>query len=317
MKPMTTALAALVLLAGCGGNPFDGSGGTTPAPVTPPVTPPVVPPTDPSQASTHPELAKSLKAIAYNPSAQTLTVTLDGIDATPVAITFTRRPDLDRPGYEAYSWQETGLTRSHLAMVAIGSSQAVAAGVSDGGQFGIHFGGNNYARTAVIDTFTKPATGLFSYTGSYAGVFVPGSATTPGLPPAFQPTLPYRVVGDVLVNASFADSRVDGGITNRVIIDDTGATLLQLESVQMQATRIEDDGRFLGEAFIAGDLPGQNAQPARAGSYGGIFAGAGATDVAGAIVINPIRGENLIWEYGGFALPRCGEPGAGPLCALQ
>ena len=46
----------------------------------------------------------------------------------------------------------------------------------------------------------------------------------------------------------------------------------------------------------------------------GLFGGRGATDVGGTLVINPIAGQNGIWEYGAFTLPRCDTAGASPLC---
>ena len=312
MNMKRAAPLALVLLAACSGNPLGvtdpGGGG------------------DPGTSSAVPAaIAVNLKAIAYNPTANgglgSLSVTLDGVDASPVVATFVRNAALDVNGYRAYTYQESGLQRSHLALVAEnarGNLQAEA--VSDGGQFGHHFGGGNYAR---IDTYSQPSTGLFSYTGSYAGVFVPGAATTPGLPPALQPSLPYRVEGDVLINGSFADARVNGGVTNRKVIDDTGATLLLLESLNLVPTAIASDGRFLGDVELHGDVRDSAGNltapqtPQAAGKYGGLFGGLQATDVAGALVINPIRAQNDIFEYGTFNLPRCGTAGAGPLCALE
>ena len=307
---------ALLLLAACDGNLIgagdgsgggggDGGGGGGGGGGVP--TEPVVPAA----------VAVNLKAITYSAAGGgTLLVTLDGLDATDSTAAFVRTPGLDTNGYQAFVYQETGLQRSHLALVKTNANgNLIATAVSDGGQFGFHFGGNSFAR---LDTFTRPTVGLFSYTGSYAGVFVPGGSATPALPPTFQPTLPYRVEGDILINASFADNRVNGGITNRVIVNDSGAVLLPLESLNLAPATIDADGRFLGEVQLSGDPPGEDPTEATgAGSYAGLFGGLGATDIAGALVINPIRNESLIWEYGAWNLPRCGTAGEGPLCALQ
>lgn len=299
MKMKHLAPLALVLLAACGGNPIGagngggGGDGGGPDPVTDvPV-----------------EVAANLKAISYDPVGDTLTISLDNPGASPLNAQFTRTPGLDVNGYDAYVYQETGLLRSHLALVkenARGNLQAAA--VSDGGQFNYRFGGGSFVR---IDTYTQPTTGVFSYTGSYAGVFVPGNSASPALPDSFEPITPYRVAGDILVNGSFTTNIVEGGVTGRQVLDDNGNAVLDLTDIVLKNTTIDSDGRFLGDVEFTGE-PGTSI-----GNYAGAFGGAGATDVAGALLINPISGESGIWEFGVWNLPACGTAGEGPLCALQ
>lgn len=296
MKMKLLAPLALFLLAACDGNPLGaGNGGGTP---------------DPDPVTDVPvEVAANLKAISYDAAGDTLTISLDNPGASPLNAQFTRTPSLDVNGYDAYVYQETGLLRSHLALVkenARGNLQASA--VSDGGQFNYRFGGGSFVR---IDTYTQPTTGVFSYTGSYAGVFVPGSRPSPALPDSFQPTTPYRVQGDILLNGSFTTDIVEGGITGRQVLDDGGVAVIDLADVVLRNSTIDSDGRFLGEVEFDG-APGQSI-----GNYAGAFGGDGATDVAGALLINPIEGENGIWEFGVWNLPACGTAGEGPLCALQ
>lgn len=300
-----SALWALILLAGCSGNPIGtagggggggGGGGTTD----------IVPV----------EVAKNLRAITYDPTgAGTLKVNMDGLTASPLVATFVRAPTLDVAGYRAFTYQETGLQRSHLALVSENARGNLEAGVvADGGQFNRHFGGGRFAR---VDTFSRPTvrqgveTGQFSYAGTYAGVFLPGpnSDTSPQLPDGLQPNVPLRTQGDVLINANFANDLVNGGVENRVLLDDKGAVLTALDGITFPATAIDSDGQFLG------DVEFQGKPDTSIGSVGGIFGGIGASDVAGVIVINPISGNNGIWEYGVFNLPRCDLAGASPICA--
>jgi hypothetical protein len=262
------------------------------------------------------EVAKNLRAINYDPTGPgTLKVNMDGLTASPLVATFVRAPKLDIAGYRAFTYQETGLQRSHLALVSENARGNLEAGVvADGGQFNRHFGGGHFAR---VDTFTRPTvragveTGQFSYAGTYAGVFLPGdlSTTSPQLPDGLQPNVPLRTQGDALINANFANDLVNGGVANRVLLDDKGAQIAQLDGITFPATAIDSNGQFLGDVEFQGK-PGTSI-----GDVGGIFGGTGASDVAGVIVINPISGNGDIWEYGVFNLPRCDLAGASPICA--
>lgn len=306
-------MALASALAGCtSGAPF--SNPVDPVDPTTPVNPLAVP-TD---------IAKNLRSITYDPSGGgKLKVNLEGLTASAQTATFVRNTTLDIEGYRAFTYQETGLQRTHLALVSDSLRGTVRTGVvADGGQFNQHYGGGTYSR---IDMYRPPAiregveTGQFSYAGTYAGVFLPGEATHPTLPPGLTPYKPYRVRGDTLINANFANDLVNGGVENRWLLDDSGARIDfnadgvvddgdKLKAIVFRANAIDDNGMFLGDVEILG------APDSPIGSYGGMFGGVGATDIGGAIVINPIAGNRGTWEYGVFNLPRCDLAGASPLC---
>lgn len=262
------------------------------------------------------EVARNLRAISYDPAGKgTLTVDMDGLVGSPQGVKFVRTAKLDIEGYEAFTYQETNLQRSHLALVSVNKRGNLQAGVvADGGQFGRHFGGGHFAR---IDVYTPPTikpgveTGQFSYAGTYAGVFVTGPTeetnVNAGLPDLILPGHNYRTTGTALINASFANNKVNGGVGNRELLDDKGRKVLDLAAINFPATDIDAEGQFLGAVEFTEDN-------SSAGSVAGIFGGKGASDVAGAIVINPIPGEDGIWEYGTFNLPRCDLAGSSPLC---
>ena len=303
MAHLKTALCALTLLAGCSGNPIDyGSGGGGGGGTDDPETPAVV--------------AGDLRAITFNPSgAGTLTVDMNGLVASGQTADFVRRTNLDIAGYRAFTYQETGLQRTHLALVSVNARGTLEAGVvADGGQFNRRFGGGNFSR---IDSFSRPTvregveTGQFSYAGTYAGVFVAAgdSITSPQLPPGLAPGVPLRVRGTALINANFANDLVNGGVENRVILSDTGTVVLNLDAITFPSMEIDDSGGFLGPVEFDGE-PYQSI-----GDVAGEFGGTGASDVAGVLIINPIPGNDSLWEYGVFNLPRCDLAGASPICS--
>lgn len=295
------SLAALLLLAACGGSPWvatddDDDDGTTDSTTAVPAA-----------------VKVNLRSMTYNPdNGGTLKVNLKGLQSSPAQVTFTRDSTRDVGGYRAFTYQETGLQRKYLALVrdnARGNLRVMA--VADGGQFNRHFGGTTFAR---IDAFTRPNVssgteeGQFSYAGTYAGVFVPGEPANTTLPTSLQPNQPATVTGSALINANFANDQVNGGVTNRWVLDSSGNRVLRLENIAFPATEINAGGRFVGDVEFSGE------PDASIGTVAGLFGGRGATDIAGTLVINPISGEDNIWEYGVFTLPRCDTAGASPLC---
>jgi hypothetical protein len=269
MAHMKTALWAMVLLAGCGGNPIDdgidGGGGGGDG--------------EGSQDVVPEEVAVNLREISYDPSGSgTLQVNMDGLVASPLVAEFVRVPGLDVLGYRAFTYQETGLQRSHLALVSENARGNLQAGVvADGGQFNRHFGGGHFAR---IDTFTRPPvrqgveTGEFSYVGTYAGVFLPGpqSNAIPGLPDGLAPNVPLRTRGAALINANFANDLVNGGVDLRQLLADDGTVLTELTGITFPSMEIDENGQFLGEVEFEG------APDLSIGSVGGIFGGREASD---------------------------------------
>ena len=313
------AVMSLVALAACGGNPWlevdsgGGDGGSTGT---------VVPE----------KLSKQLKSISYSSSdGGQLRVDLTGLISSGKYTNFTRQPALDVPAsgsgqnaYQAFVYQENGAQRAYLAYVATNArGNLIATVTSDGGQFNTHNAGGNFAQ---ISSFTRPTnaggepTGLFSYAGNYAGIFVPGEWVDNGLPPALGPARPWSVAGQAQINASFSQNIVEGGIVNRRLFDSDGNQIVSirlnttvidttsLADLALIQTTIDSNGQFIGDVEYAGK-PGSGA-----GDYGGVFGGLNASDVAGVLVINPISGQSGVWEYGAFNLPRCDMAGASPIC---
>jgi hypothetical protein len=239
-------------------------------------------------------LAQDLQEAVYDPATQTLRIRLASLDASPLTATYTRAPGLDVAGYEAYVVQETTLQRKFVALFKSSERGTVQAGVvADGGQFNRYFGGGTYSR---LDLFTMPESGLASYVGSYGGLITLNNPD--------DPAAPMRTTGTIFVNADFTDMAVNGGIYDRSIVE-TGDALAALALV---VTDIDDDGTFRGDIQFAGD-PRKTI-----GSYGGLFGGTEASDLAGVLVVRPIEGEDFIVEHGAFVLPKCGTTGDSPLC---
>lgn len=291
---LTGAMVACLFLTGCGGeNPFvddDTTGGDIPSDIPD-------------------AILNDLGSFTYDPVSQTLTITGLTLEADPITATYNRRPGLDRGGYEAYTSQESSLNRHATAYVRdVNGTRAVV--VLTGPQFGTYFGGAAYSRTSSFDPPAVTATtGLASYAGQYVGLFNASGdggdllPVDPSVPVELLPTQAAEVTGTILVNADFGDNSVEGRITDRVLVDAPG---IVLEDLDLAATAITGDGGFSGNVQ-------QNNQTR--GSYAGIFGGAQAGEVAGALFaqnhVSTVTDEE---EFGIFVLVQCGQPGADPLC---
>ncbi len=310
------AMFAALLVAGCSGNPWiEPTDGETPDNGTP---------SNPLAVTVPPEVAVNLKSIAYSSSnGGSLTVNLDGLGGGPTSVPFKRAKSLDIAGYQAYSYQGSALLRKHLAYVATSKRGNILAAVdADGGQFNRKHGGGTFQR---LKPYAPPVAssandyGEFSYAGTYAGVFLPGPATSKDLPPGLSPYTPMPVRGDILITGNFADNLIDGGVDNRYIYTYKGKKFDfngdgkvnsddQLLAITFAETKIAADGTFLGDV----EFFGKPKSPI--GAFGGLFGGVGATDVAGVTEFNPVEGNTGIWEYGVFNLPKCGTAGQAKLC---
>lgn len=234
-------------------------------------------------------LAQNVEKITYDANAQTLTVKLSGLDSNSSEATYNRNAALDVNGYLAYDIQETSAQRRFVALVKQSARGTVMASVvSDTGQFNRYFGGGYYSR---VDAYSIPASGLATYIGSYAGVMNQSDGAG----------APLRTQGSVTLNADFTDSLVNGAVTGRSTSAGTA-----LDDIVLTAATIDANGEFLGDVEFT-DLTG-------IGKYGGLFGGTDASDVAGVLVINPIAGEETLWEHGAFVLPRCGTSGDAATC---
>lgn len=324
MKSLQLLVLAPFLLAACDGNPFGNA--------------PDVPPDTGGGGGTVPaEVARDMTAVSYVNGV--LKINMQGISSSGEFATFTRAASLDitnaagGPDYQAYVYQETDLTRSYLAYVATNErGNLLAVSSSDGGQFNQNNGGGQYVR---LTEYTKPTLGtgpeqgLFSYAGTYAGIFVPGDFAdgSDPRPPSLRPVEPWVTEGVVQINGDFQHSMVEGGITNRKIYDQDGNRVRSIEvpstdgitpptvidvtflpDLALRETAIDENGEFLGSVEFSG-TPGEVV-----GDYAGAFGGLQASDVAGVLWLNPITGQTGISEYGVFNLPRCDLAGASPLC---
>lgn len=321
MLAVRTAIFACLALAACDGNPFVKE----------------VPVTDGAVSEVPQQVANDMNAFSFADGV--LKIDMQGVSSSGRLATYTRAPSLDlasdtgNPGYEAYVYQDTAKTRAYLAYVARNArGNLLAVSSADGGQFNEHNYGGRFVQ---LTAFTRPVTtdapesGLFTYLGSYVGIFSPGeySDRSDSRPPELRPAEPWQVRGTAQINGDFAHGMVEGGITNRqlftqdgaqvtgVVIDDGDPTTddqaidtTTLRALVLRETSITEDGRFLGDVEYYGAPDGDQ------GDYAGAFGGNGATDVAGVLWVHPIEGQTGIWESGTFNLPRCDLPGSSAIC---
>lgn len=291
---IAAALASTVGLSACSGNPFPvDDGGTTP------------------DSGIPEEIAGDVTDVAYDPTNQVLVVSGQGLDNTPYQATYVRKPALDRNGYEAYTSQDKPLGRHHTAYVKdIDGARATI--VMAGGQFGHVFAGGHYARTG---DYSPPdvsqAGGLVQYAGKYVGLLnAPGDGgdllpVAPGTPNEIRPSQAAEITGDIIISADFADNVVDGLVYNRVVVDDPNTAPTDLE---LADGVIAEDGSFTGAVQ-------QNNGQDTAGAFGGIFAGSGASAVAGSLFSSDHIDEyDNEFEHGLFVLSQCGSANADPVC---
>lgn len=284
--------AALSALSACsGGNPFE-------QPDTPEVGPVTVPE----------DIASDLESFSYDPVNQTLTVTGLTLDDTPVASTYRRRPNLDVPGYEAYTQQNGSLDRHVTAYVR--ERDGVVAGIAvTGGQFDSFFGGGTYSRTGGFDPAGNGQTGgVVSYAGEYVGLLNAGTLgpdllpVAPGTPDDIRPRQSAEVTGRIFINADFTDNSVNGRIFQRRIPDIDR----DIENVDLAPGTIAANGSFTGSL---------DQGTSSVGSYAGVFGGPNSSAVGGALRAEGHIGFNSdLIEHGAFVLAQCGTPGASPIC---
>ncbi|MFA5582067.1 MAG: hypothetical protein WDA25_08970 [Paracoccaceae bacterium] len=303
-------LAALSLLIACGSsNPLDGSDVTPPSDETAEVPDDQV--IDEVVFNLLPEsIGGNLKRITFDPTAEVLRVDMEALDASPALATYLRSDALDFNDFLAYAVNEGALHRTFTALARQSDRGTVlAAVVADGGQFNRRFGGGYYARLVPLtipEATDLPNSNLVSYAGHYVGLLTPGVANpNPNIPPEVSTSNNHRVSGQILIDASFSDMAVNGGIYNRQVVE-TGEAL---EPIALTFTEIRADGSFLGTVEF------MQATTDQIGNYGGTFAGPDASDVAGVLLINPVRNAEGIWENGAFVLGKCGLAGEGALCA--
>lgn len=325
-------LALVLVLAGCDGNPFvagdETGGGST---------------VDDNAVTIDSEVSKDVTDVSY--SKGTLKLSITGVTSDTDMATFTRDAtrDIDGtnggPDLKAYTFQQGGGSRYYLAYVATNTNKSVVAvATADGGQFNEHNGGGQVYR---VSTYSKPtdsdgaASGYFRYAGSYAGVFVPGSAVDVDENPGLRPNEPLHVSGSIVMNASFSSNLVEGGIVDRKLFTQDGTQLNTITigsgtdattydltgstpatdddwtDLVLRETKIDSNGTFLGTVEYRGSPDTEK------GKFAGAFGGEGATDLAGVLWVHPLQDQDGVWEYGAFNLPVCADATTEPVCLLD
>lgn len=305
MNKITGAFVAALALSACsGGNPFTDPDNGTPG--------------DGDSTSTIPEaVSNNLSSVSYDPGNQTLRVTGIALDEAQLQdVAYTRKPALDRNGYEAYTVQDSSLDRHSTAYVKQ-LDEGYAVVVSTGGQFAYYFAGVNYGG----ENFTAPTSdqqsgGIVSYAGKYVGfINRAGSGedllpVTPGTDPSVRPSQMAEVTGDVFINADFVQNQTNGIVYNRELPD---AALISsysgvpLEDLELSPTTIDGNGTFSGNVTVALE---------NRGTYGGQFSGSNAGVVAGGLHAEQhISGfaDNIV-EFGAFVMGQCGGAHSDPVC---
>ncbi|MDP2083866.1 MAG: hypothetical protein Q8K20_01600, partial [Gemmobacter sp.] len=223
-------LLAALALAACSGNPLSFGEAVTPEP------PPPVNPEDPAPiegVSVPAGIAQHVRTASYTPGAPTAQIDLRSLDGTPISATYQRATQFDVAGFEAYTIQETRAQRQFLALFKRGN-HVEAGAIADGGQFGKYFGGGTFRRL-VPNSYTLPTpvtplptetnlnpqpTLLATYVGGYVGLLNSG----PIVPNStLDPQRSFRVTGDVAINADFENMKLNGRVTNRLILPDPEA----------------------------------------------------------------------------------------------
>ncbi|WP_299656586.1 thymidylate synthase [uncultured Tateyamaria sp.] len=320
MKRTAAVCALVALVAACGdGNPFTDNaedGDTTPTT-----------PTDPGAAGiTIPaSIASDLSGFTFvpdpsDPNGGTLTVEGVFLDEDLLDSAYSRAPALDVPGYIAFTAQDDPIDQHATAYVQ--SLNGTRAGVIvTGGQFGTFNGGAAYARDGDFDRPTLDEdTGQVSYAGTYVGVTNLDGDPTDLLPfpagtdPALATGQAAVVTGEIFLNVDFSDNAVNGAIFNRNLDlndDDEfgvmapGETTLDVDTLQLDPSVIDEDGTFVGNIVLEGDTTRGDI-----GDYAGIFGGVDSEAVSGAIFVadHLLDGTTAEEEYGIFVLGRCGGP---------
>ncbi|MDW4499658.1 thymidylate synthase [Sulfitobacter sp. D35] len=306
MKLPTLSLVLCLSLAACGdGNPFEEDSASE-GPGTEEPTGPDIPE----------ELSGNLRGFSYNPNKETLTIRGVDLEDSPFRAKYRRRANLDRAGYEAYTQQDGSLDRHSTAYVKdIRGTRAAV--VVTGGQFEEFFAGGRYSAktySAPVDEGSNRQRGLISYAGRYVGMLnIEGSGedlieVKDGTPQSFRSKQAAEVTGRALVTGSFSDRRVDGIITRRKVVDyvDGDGDTLRVRDLALDAGNIDDNGSFTSTVSQGNTVKG---------SYGGVFGGKGASEVAGVLKAEEhINGFDGIIEHGVFVMGACGKKGQDRLC---
>jgi len=261
-------------------------------------------------------IARNMVNANYDRNAGTLRVTIVGLDSTPLEAVYERNPALDLPGYVGFSVQEDPLDRFFVAYAQTSEDgNTIGTLTMDGGQFTTYIAGVHYTQNGYTPhVSSQPDNGLVAYTGNYVGILNIGDpddsllkVPTTTVPDELLPQQPFRVTGDVVINADFVDMRVNGGVANREARGTGGATF-DLDEIGFVPAAILENGTFFGDV--------QRSDTSNIGNYAGTFGGPQASGIAAGVAltgdfVETVEGEN---EFGLIVLTKCGLPGDGQFC---
>ncbi|MEM9422742.1 MAG: hypothetical protein AAF986_09590 [Pseudomonadota bacterium] len=264
-------------------------------------------------------IAFNLVDVDYDAVAQTLEVTIQSLDSTPISAVYERNAALDAPGYVGFSQQEDPLDRFFVGYSQVsGDGDTTGTLVMDGGQFTTFIAGVNYDQENYTPhQSSQPDNGLVAYTGNYIGILNFPDADnslllqpTTNPPGSLLPRQPARVTGEVIINADFVDMQINGGVAERTIIGTSVFPGLPtpLLDIGFVPSDITENGTFFGNV--------QRPDTSVIGNYGGTLGGEQASGVAIGVHLDgdfilELEGEE---EFGLIVLTKCGLPGDGPFC---
>lgn len=244
----------------------------------------------------------SLNNISYDPGSDTLTLNNIPFDDPDNAYERIGTEQFNN-GFDAYQSAPAAGT-NEIQYFAVfrrsdsGLTQVAAAGTTAYLDFG--YGGAGAQRLGA--TPSLPANGIYSYSGEYAGVRTSLNAGVNG-----ENVVNY-VTGDVELAVDFDDfddtGTIGGFVTNRALYNDAGQPIGALDGfISLQDTTI-DFATATTVTADASEVVGGNI--VRSGSWEGVLAGPGGTEVAGILFVEGATGNanNGIREVGGFIAER-------------
>lgn len=243
-------------------------------------------------------LARNLSNAVYNPTANTLHLTLYGFDSPQLDADFVRTPARDITSsdgtttYRAYTMQENSLAREYVALFASSSFSTVGA-VATEPEFGSVFGGVYHIREGA---YVKPNIGSAEFVGGYAGIVTSLGADGH----------PARTTGDIYIRVNFNEGdegHIEAGVSNRKLT----SAIPELPTLDLPSIDLVDaaltDGNFLGIVKLGNQAIGE---------YAGALAGTNASEVAGVLVFKPLN--TTLQEFGVFMVPSCRSGNASASC---
>lgn len=196
-------------------------------------------------------------------------------------------------GFRVYENNNTTARRAYKSLyLESASGLSRVAVVRTGDYQGFGFGGFVYARDGAV---VLPTTGQAEFTGQYAGVRVFNG----------QGGIQYTTA-DAFLEVDFEDFNttraIEGQLTNRQVLDTTGAVISTLPTLIMATGEITDAGEFTGGASsVRFDFGAGEFVDFESGNYYGVIGGADADEIVAVIVVeaaDPLDAAITIQETG-------------------